>query len=102
MAGAAIELTDVEKRYGALAALAGVSLSVARGEFTALVGGSGSGKTTLLKTINRLVNPDAGSVRVLGDDVAAAPPKARRTARRPRCRPAGGRRDGPRPGRRRS
>src|SRR6185437_4868037 len=54
-------------------ALAGVSLSVAPGEFTALVGGSGSGKTTLLKTINRLVTPDAGSVRVLGQDVTASP-----------------------------
>jgi len=73
MAGA-IELSGIEKRYGALAALAGVSLSVAPGEFTALVGGSGSGKTTLLKTINRLIAPDAGSVRVLGDDVAAAEP----------------------------
>jgi osmoprotectant transport system ATP-binding protein len=74
MAGAAIELSGVEKRYGALAALAGVSLSVAPGEFTALVGGSGSGKTTLLKTINRLTAPDAGSVRVLGEDVAASAP----------------------------
>src|SRR4249919_1587724 len=74
MAGAAIELNDVEKKYGALAALDRVSLSVAPGEFTALVGGSGSGKTTLLKTINRLVVPDAGTVRVLGQDVAAAEP----------------------------
>src|SRR5579871_1213125 len=74
MAGAAIELSRIEKRYGALAALSGVSLSIAPGEFTALVGGSGSGKTTLLKTINRLVAPDAGTVRVLGQDVAAAQP----------------------------
>src|SRR4051794_10401608 len=74
MAGPAIELSGVEKRYGAHAALAGVSLSVERGEFTALVGGSGSGKTTLLKTINRLVAPDAGSVRVFGEDVSAAAP----------------------------
>jgi osmoprotectant transport system ATP-binding protein len=73
MAGA-IELSGIEKRYGALAALAGVSLSVAPGEFTALVGGSGSGKTTLLKTINRLIAPDAGTVRVLGEDVAGAEP----------------------------
>ena len=73
MAGA-IELSGVEKRDGAHAALAGVSLSVERGEFTALVGGSGSGKTTLLKTINRLVAPDAGQVRVLGEDVATIPP----------------------------
>jgi osmoprotectant transport system ATP-binding protein len=74
MAGPAIELSGIEKRYGALAALAGVSLSVAPGEFTALVGGSGSGKTTLLKTINRLVTPDVGSVRVLGGDVTGIEP----------------------------
>jgi osmoprotectant transport system ATP-binding protein len=73
MAGA-IELSGIEKRYGAHAALAGVSLSVERGEFTALVGGSGSGKTTLLKTINRLVTPDAGQIRVLGEDIATTPP----------------------------
>src|SRR3546814_18836811 len=75
----AIELSGVEKRYGAHAALAGIELSVAAGEFTALVGGSGSGKTTLLKTINRLVVPDAGRVRVLGEDVASLdPPELRR------------------------
>src|SRR5471030_2775151 len=72
--GPAIELSGIEKRYGAHAALAGVSLSVANGQFTALVGGSGSGKTTLLKTINRLAQPDAGTVRVLGEDVGAAAP----------------------------
>jgi osmoprotectant transport system ATP-binding protein len=79
MAGPAIELAGVEKRYGAHAALAGVSLSIERGVFTALVGGSGSGKTTLLKTINRLVTPDAGEVRVMGENVAALiPPVLRR------------------------
>jgi osmoprotectant transport system ATP-binding protein len=71
MGGAAIELSGVEKRYGAQRALAGVSLTISKGEFAALVGGSGSGKTTLLKTINRLVAPDAGAVRVLGEDAAA-------------------------------
>jgi len=74
MSAAAIELSGVEKRYGAHAALDGVSLTVARGEFAALVGGSGSGKTTLLKTINRLVTPDAGAVRVMGDDVRTREP----------------------------
>jgi osmoprotectant transport system ATP-binding protein len=74
MAGPVIELSGVEKRYGAHAALAGVDLAIKAGEFTALVGGSGSGKTTLLKTINRLVTPDAGTVRVLGADVMSAEP----------------------------
>jgi osmoprotectant transport system ATP-binding protein len=79
MAGPAIELSGVEKRYGGHAALAGVTLSIERGVFTALVGGSGSGKTTLLKTINRLVTPDAGDVRVMGENVAALiPPVLRR------------------------
>jgi osmoprotectant transport system ATP-binding protein len=74
MAGPAIELSGVEKRYSGHAALAGVSLSLEAGVFTALVGGSGSGKTTLLKTINRLVTPDAGEVRVMGDNVMVALP----------------------------
>ncbi len=74
MAGSAIQLIGVVKRYGAHVALRDVTLSVEAGSFTALVGGSGSGKTTLLKTINRLVTPDAGEVRVLGEDVAATPP----------------------------
>ncbi|MES2723590.1 MAG: ABC transporter ATP-binding protein [Pseudomonadota bacterium] len=69
----AIELSSIEKRYAAHAALAGVSLSIAPGEFVALVGPSGSGKTTLLKTINRLAAPDAGSVRVLGEDAGSVP-----------------------------
>src|SRR5688572_26572999 len=45
-----------------------VSVTVARREFVALVGDSGSGKTTLLKTINRLIEPDAGRVIVDGHD----------------------------------
>jgi osmoprotectant transport system ATP-binding protein len=74
MAGAVIELAGIGKRYGAVAALDGVSLAVNAGEFTALVGGSGSGKTTLLKTINGLVRPDAGAVRVQGEDAGSVPP----------------------------
>ncbi|HVI34144.1 ATP-binding cassette domain-containing protein [Phenylobacterium sp.] len=74
MAAPVIELLDVGKRYGAAEALSSVTLSVQQGEFAALVGGSGSGKTTLLKTINRLVAPDAGRVRVEGEDAAAIAP----------------------------
>jgi osmoprotectant transport system ATP-binding protein len=74
MAEPLIQLEDVAKRYGGHAALAGVSLSVAPGEFVALVGGSGSGKTTLLKTVNALVASDAGRVRVQGEDVGVVAP----------------------------
>ena len=69
MAGPIIELKDVVKRYGALDAVAGVSLAVEAGTFTALLGGSGSGKTTALKTINGLVVPSAGEVWVEGQRV---------------------------------
>jgi osmoprotectant transport system ATP-binding protein len=69
-----IELRGIEKRYGGVTALAGVDLMIGAGEFVALVGGSGSGKTTLLKTINRLIVPDAGEVRVQGEDAAAVAP----------------------------
>lgn len=62
----ALEARSVEKRYGEVRALAGVSLKVATGECVALVGESGSGKTTLLRTFNRMVEPDGGEVRIGG------------------------------------
>jgi osmoprotectant transport system ATP-binding protein len=71
VAGPIIELRDVTKRYGALAAVDGLSLAIEPGSFTALLGGSGSGKTTALKTINGLVVPDAGEVRIEGKAVGA-------------------------------
>ncbi|MFN6934921.1 MAG: ATP-binding cassette domain-containing protein [Tsuneonella sp.] len=64
-----LEFVDVEKRFGAVVALGGVSLSIAKGAFVALVGASGSGKSTLLGTANRLVEPDAGRVLVGGTAV---------------------------------
>jgi osmoprotectant transport system ATP-binding protein len=57
---------DITKRYGTVAALDGISLEVAHGEAVALVGESGSGKTTLLRCFNRMVEPDAGQIRIEG------------------------------------
>jgi osmoprotectant transport system ATP-binding protein len=68
--GAVIAFDKVEKRYGGAApVLDGVSLEVREREFLAIVGPSGSGKTTLLRLVNRLIDPDAGAVRVEGQDV---------------------------------
>jgi len=73
-----IQLIGVSQRYGAVDALQGVSLTVARGEWVALVGESGSGKTSILKLINALARPSAGRVQVDGQDVARADPIALR------------------------
>ncbi len=71
---AAIELREVTKHYrqGALdvKALRGLSLSVARGEFTALCGPSGSGKTTALNLIGALDRPTSGTVALEGRELA--------------------------------
>jgi osmoprotectant transport system ATP-binding protein len=72
--GRVIVLQGLVKRYASALALDGVSLEVARGECVFLVGPSGCGKTTLLKAVNRLVEPDAGSVRVDGRDVRESAP----------------------------
>ncbi|MDE2361429.1 MAG: ATP-binding cassette domain-containing protein [Hyphomicrobiales bacterium] len=72
---AIVELEEVSVIYGpgARPAVDRATLSVARGEFVALVGFSGSGKTSLLKTVNRLVEPASGRVRVEGGDVTSLP-----------------------------
>jgi ABC-2 type transport system ATP-binding protein len=74
----AIEALNVEKCYGALHALAGVSLAVAEGEFFGLLGPNGAGKTTLISIIAGLVRASAGQVRVMGADVIADYRRARR------------------------
>ncbi|MBO9707665.1 MAG: ABC transporter ATP-binding protein [Caulobacter sp.] len=66
----AILLDHVSKAYGGSTVLHPTSLAVPKGRFVALVGGSGAGKTTLLKTINGLVVPDAGTVRIDGVETA--------------------------------
>jgi ABC-2 type transport system ATP-binding protein len=74
----AIEILEVEKRYGTLRALAGVSLAIGEGEFFGLLGPNGAGKTTLISIVAGLARASAGTVRVMGADVVADYRRARR------------------------
>jgi len=65
---AAIEMTNVTKRYGATEALSAVTMDVQRGEMFGLIGSDGAGKTTAIRLMCGLLRPDAGAVRVLGHD----------------------------------
>jgi ABC-type branched-subunit amino acid transport system ATPase component len=68
-----LELSGVEKRFGGLPAVDGVSLSVDEGEIVALVGPNGAGKTTLLRAVIGLDPPTAGRVSFMGADVTRLP-----------------------------
>lgn len=63
---------DLVARYGDLTILDGVSMTVRAGEIRVILGGSGSGKSTLLKHVIGLIRPAAGSVELLGVDLAQA------------------------------
>jgi osmoprotectant transport system ATP-binding protein len=65
-----IELDGVTKRYGGTAVVEALSLTIAAGEFCALVGPSGSGKSTTLRMINQLVRQSEGTIRFGGSDVS--------------------------------
>jgi len=70
------------KSFGENAVLRGVNLRVARGELLTVLGANGSGKSTLLRCAIRLLDPDAGSARLCGKDLAALKGKELRLARR--------------------
>ena len=74
---AAIELRNASRRFGSVVALDGVSLTIAPGEFFALLGPSGSGKTTCLRLIAGFDRPDSGSIWLDGVDVTGLPPHQR-------------------------
>jgi putative spermidine/putrescine transport system ATP-binding protein len=70
----AVRLEDVVKRFGDVAAVDGITLDVAAGEFYSLLGPSGSGKTTCLRMIAGFEHPTQGRVLLDGRDVSDLPP----------------------------
>ena len=71
-----LELEGVEARYGTVAAVRGVSLSVAEGEIVGLIGPNGAGKSTTLNTIMGLVPLHAGEIRLRGRTLRRRSPEA--------------------------
>ncbi len=64
-----LELKDVRKSYGKLVALDGVNLDVKKGETVVIMGPSGCGKSTLIRCVNRLTEPDQGTIILDGQNV---------------------------------
>ncbi len=80
MSGAALSVVDLTVRFRGNTALDSVSLDVAPGAVTGLVGLNGAGKSTLLNAISGFVRPCQGRVLLGGQDVTATPPEARAAA----------------------
>lgn len=76
-----IQTVHLYKRFGTVTALDDVNITVARGEFVAIMGSSGSGKTTLMNILSCLDTPTEGKVLLNGTDAAALDEEARRAFR---------------------
>ncbi len=70
-----LNLEAVSRSFGGVAAVAGVSLTVAAGESVALIGAGGAGKTTLLDLIAGVLRPDQGNIRFDGREIAGLAPE---------------------------
>ena len=75
-----LELEGVQKHFGGLPAVDGVTLRVDQGEILALIGPNGAGKSTLLKAIGGLDPPTSGAIRLMGADVTRLPAHRTRQA----------------------
>ena len=69
-----IDLSNVSASYGAVPAIAGVTIRVGQGEAVGLLGANGAGKSTTLRAISGLVKLTRGSVTFMGQDLASLPP----------------------------
>ncbi|WP_375489763.1 ABC transporter ATP-binding protein [uncultured Jatrophihabitans sp.] len=68
-----LDVDDIEVRYGAIAALKGISFTVGRGEVVALLGANGAGKTTTQKTVSGMMRPARGSITLGGRRIDGIP-----------------------------
>ncbi|QYD73312.1 sugar ABC transporter ATP-binding protein [Paraburkholderia edwinii] len=78
MTNPVLQMTGVDKSFGATRALSGVKLTVHPGEIHALMGENGAGKSTLMKILSGVYQPDAGEIRIDGEPVRLANPAASR------------------------
>ncbi|NOK34296.1 ABC transporter ATP-binding protein [Corallococcus exercitus] len=74
----ALDVEGLEKTYGAVRAVRGLTFQVAPGEVLGLVGPNGAGKTSTLRCLAGILPPSVGRVRVAGHDLAVAPVEAKR------------------------
>ncbi|WP_099211788.1 ABC transporter ATP-binding protein [Thermococcus henrietii] len=74
----AVLVKNLEKAYGRVWALKGVSFSIREGEIFGLIGPNGAGKSTTLKILATLLPPDRGKAEVMGHDVVKEPEKVRK------------------------
>src|ERR1700719_2654029 len=77
---ALLTLSGISKRYGGVRALEDVDFACERGKIHAVLGENGAGKSTLIKIMAGVVQPDAGSMRLAGNDVSFATPSAANAA----------------------
>lgn len=75
-----LELNDITKNFGGIHALAGVDISLERGQVLGLMGDNGAGKSTLIKIIAGSFPPTAGTIKLDGETVTFVRPRAARDA----------------------
>ncbi len=73
-----VNVSNLEKSYGSLWALKGISFQIKEGEIFGLIGPNGAGKSTTLKILATLIPPNRGKVKIMGHDVVNEPQKVRK------------------------